>query len=175
MRKASPMDDMFIHGPAFQGLAMLVEAQIFPGQEPLPASATPMPGGGIACHPSPDAAATLPEVKSQAGEPSILPPRQCPPVAKGTCLTAELDALVNPEVFLALPAAFSGLVTLEAWTRPNEDPVPLVVEIGALVDEGKVGEREIGAAPLPAARQGLNLLHPRHLVSLMTCSLGLRR
>ena len=63
-----------------------------------------------------------------------------PPTAKGTDRTAEFDTAIDPEGFLALPAAFAGLKTLEGGTRPDEDPVTLVVEIGTVVDEVEVGE-----------------------------------
>ena len=46
---------------------MLVQAQVFPWQEPLSASNTPMPSGREACDPSPDTAPHDPEVERQAG------------------------------------------------------------------------------------------------------------
>src|SRR5262245_2514629 len=145
------MDDMFIHGPAFQGVAMRIQTEIFPWQEPLPTPRTPMPRGREACDPAPEPAAALPEVKGQAREPPILPPRQGSPAAKGTDRTAELDTAIDPEIVLALPAACAGLDTLERWIRPDEDAVPLVVEIGTVVDGSEIWEHKIGAAPLSSA------------------------
>ena len=107
------MDDMFIHSPAFQGVAMRIQTEIFPRQKPLPTSRTPMPGGREACDPSPEPTAALPEVKGKAGEPPILPLRQCRPTAKGTGRTAEFNAAIDPEISLALSTAFAGLETLE--------------------------------------------------------------
>src|SRR5574341_1272240 len=113
-----------------------------------------MPRGRKACDPSPEPAVALPEVKGQAGEPPILPPRQGSPTAKGTDRTADLDTAIDPEIVLALPAACASPETLEGGTRPNEDPIVLVVEIGTVVDKGEVGEHKIRGAPLPAARRG---------------------
>ena len=136
------MHNMFIHRPAFQGVAMR-STRRFSGKEPFPTASTPMPGGREAGDPASETAAALPEVKGQAGEPPIGPLGQGSPTAKGAYLTTELDAAIDPEVFLALSAGFAGLTTLEGGIRPQEDPVSLVVEIGALIDELKVREDKL--------------------------------
>ena len=113
-----------------------------------------MPGGREAGDPASETAAALPEVKGQAGEPPIGPLGQGSPAAKGAYLTTELDAAIDPEVFLALSAGFAGLTTLEGGIRPQEDPVSLVVEIGALIDELKVREDKLGPSTTPDGSTG---------------------
>src|SRR4029453_15129619 len=169
------MDDMFIHGPAFQGVAMRIQTEIFPRQEPLPTPRTPMPHSREACDPAPEPAATLPEVKGQPGEPPILPPRQGSLTAKGTARAAEFDTAIDPEIVLALPAACVSLQTLEGGTGPDEDPIVLVIKIGTVVDKGEVRGHKICGAPLPSARRGDPLFPPRPLRSCLRGGWGITR
>src|SRR5262249_15583515 len=95
--------------------------------------------------------------------------------AKGTDRTAELDTAIDPEIVLALPAACAGLKTLEGRTSPDEEPIVLVIKIGTVVDKGEVGEHKICGAPLPSARRGCHLFHPRHLRSGLRGGRGITR
>jgi hypothetical protein len=83
VRQARPMLHVFIHGPTFYRMGILIETQVFPRQESLLTPITKMPRGREACHPSPDTAWADPEIAGQSREPSILPPRYIAPAAEG--------------------------------------------------------------------------------------------
>jgi hypothetical protein len=90
-------------------------------------------------------------------------------------LTAQLDAPVDREVLLACRAASAGLAPLEVRICPDVDFISLVVEIGTVIDEGKVGNDEIGSAPFSAARRRIEIFHVGDRISIIAGRLSVVR
>src|SRR5690242_20650444 len=105
-----------------------------------------MPGGCKACHPPTDAAPSEAEVKRQAGQVRVHLSVQVLATARRAHLAPDFDLAVDREVFLPLPAAVATLL-LQCRVGADVYPVPLIVEVGSLVDEREVGDRE--GLPLP--------------------------
>src|SRR5262249_30264876 len=69
------------------------------------------------------------------------------------------DAPAHPEVLpLALLAPLPGL--LQRPARSYINPVPLVVEVGAVVDLFELGLDEVDATPFPVVGPPVDLLYP---------------
>lgn len=68
-------------------------------------------------------------------------------------------------MLLVLLAVSSGLAPLEVRIGPDIDLISLVVEIGTVIDEGKVGNDEIGSAPLWATRRRSKLFDVRDRIA----------
>src|SRR5436305_137357 len=72
VRLGLAMGDVLVHGPAFQGMEVLLQLQVVGGKEPLSAPRTRLPAGGEAGHPSSDATPGYPKVDRQPGQTLIL-------------------------------------------------------------------------------------------------------
>ena len=136
------MGHVLVHRPAFQGMEVLLQLQVVSWQEHLLAPGTVMPRGGEACHPPADAASVEAEVERQASQVRVCLPGQFPAAAHRALLAADLDAAVDREVLLPLPAAVTTLLLPQCRVGANVNAFPLVVEVGPLVDELEVGDGE---------------------------------
>src|SRR6266498_4876886 len=154
---------------------MLVQAEVFPGKEPFPASGTPVPSCCEACHVTPDTASPESEVECPAGQTTIRAPVDVDSSAEGTFLGADLDRMIGPRVLFSFLITSGENASLQRLARADEHSIPLIVEVGTFVDELKVRNGKFRLAPLSAVPLRLNLLYPRQLIAFVGPALGLGR
>src|ERR1700733_303141 len=135
VRLGLPMGDVLVHGPTFQGVEVLLEKQVIDGQEPLLARSTPMPGGGEASYPSPDAAPGYPKVECHPGPAPVLTPGKIFAPAGRARLTADLHGAVDPKILPPLPFPLVNLIVLQGLVGADVHLVSLVVEVSPLVNK----------------------------------------
>src|SRR5262245_52933864 len=81
--------------------------------------------------------------------------------ASWTCPRREFDPVRNPWLLLLRSVSPSLLDPPESAAGADVDPLPLVVEVAAFVNEIVVGAGEIDPGPLPVIRHGIRRLGPR--------------
>ena len=67
------------------------------------------------------------------------------------------------------------MAPLEVRICPDIDFISLVVEIGTVIDEGKIGNDEIGSAPFSAARRRIERFHVGDRISIIAGRLSVVR
>src|SRR5262249_1746433 len=144
-------------------MAELFQPKVVRRKELLPAPGTVVPGGSVAGHPPLDAAAGDAEVECQPGEAPVLPPCRFYPSAEGAGRAADLDLPGDPAVLLRAVGTFPILAPLKDLASADEHFVPLVVEIGSLIDEGEVGECKHHISPVWTRTLGADLLNSGNL------------
>src|SRR5262249_1229648 len=148
-----PVGDLLVRRPAHQAVIMLRQPLVAFWEEDLAASAILVDRGPALDHPSLDPAGREDQVEGpllpgrEAGRMlAPLPLAHFPSAAGRTCLVDPPDLPGGPQGFfprLTLPPHFLP----EQLVGAGVDVLPLVVEVGTLVDELVVGMEEIDLAP----------------------------
>src|SRR3954454_1958684 len=159
MRQVDPVDHMLGHGPALQPVQVLVPSFVALWLEPLLAVLAPMPEGRAADHPAADAAPAEREVEGYLAAHFLREPGNPRPLAEGAGVVPDLDLLAGSKP--RPPPAAARASPSDCLAGPEEHLLPLVVEVGTLVDVVEVREGELGTAELSAARQPADLIRPR--------------
>src|SRR3954464_1623389 len=126
--------------------------------EPLLAVLAPMPEGSAADHPAADASAAELKVEGELAARFLWKPGDPCSLAEGAGIVPELHFPGGPKPGPPLAAVHAS--PSDPLAGPEEYPLPLVVEVGTLVDMVEVREGELGPAKLPAVRLPADLVGP---------------
>src|SRR5262249_20090873 len=112
-REAGPVGHMLVHGPAFQGVAELLQPQVVRRQKPLPAPSTVVPGRPVAGHVTPDPGAGEAQVEGQSGQTPVLTPVQLSASAGRAGRAADFDFTVDAAILLPFLGTFASRALLQ--------------------------------------------------------------
>ena len=76
-------------------------------------------------------------------------------------LGADLNRMIEPRILFSFLTTSTDDASLKRLACADEHSIPLIVEIGALVDELKVGNGKFRLAPLSTVPLRFNLVYPR--------------
>src|SRR5215831_14287676 len=160
--ETDPVGHMLVHGPTLQGVEVLVPSLVPPGEEVPAAVQAAVEGSSALDDLPPDATLSDPQVVGQLDVHLLRVASNSPSLAERASQASDHDPAAHPEL-LPAPPPLLRVYPPERLVGPEENLVPLVIEVSALVNVFEFREGEMAPAKFPARRGRWNVVRPSHL------------